>query len=79
MLNWIDYLAANVELPYAAHGYASYYVLALLDRHHKPGLTLEEGLSLMEECVKEIKLRIPIDFKGIQVSLFSSFLLALRL
>lgn len=68
VLNWIDYLAANVTLPYAAHGYASYYVLSLLDRHHKPGLTLEEGMELMGLCVEEIKRRIPMDFKGIQVS-----------
>jgi 20S proteasome subunit beta 4 len=68
VLNWIDYLAANVTLPYAAHGHASYYVLSLLDRHHKPGLTLEEGLELLQLCVDEIKRRIPIDFKGIQVS-----------
>lgn len=74
VLNWIDYLAANVTLPYAAHGYASYYVLSLLDRHHKPGLTLEEGMELMGLCVEEIKRRIPIDFKGIQVSKYLRYL-----
>lgn len=66
-LHWVDYLAASVELPYAAHGYASYYVLSLLDRHHRPDLTLEEGLELTKLCVEEIKRRIPLDFKGIQV------------
>lgn len=71
-MNWIDYLAASVTLPYAAHGYASYYVLSLLDRHHRPGLTLEEGIELLKLCVDEIKRRIPIDFKGIQVCYFAS-------
>ncbi|VVT54723.1 uncharacterized protein SAPINGB_P004219 [Magnusiomyces paraingens] len=68
-LYWIDYLASGVELPYAAHGYASYYILSLLDRHHRPGLTLEEGLDLMKLCVDEIKRRIPLDFKGIQIKI----------
>lgn len=68
-LYWIDYLAACVPLPYAAHGYASYYVLSLLDRHHRPGMTLEEGLELTKLCVEEIKRRIPLDFKGIQIKI----------
>ncbi|CAN6625026.1 proteasome subunit beta type-4 [Trichomonascus vanleenenianus] len=66
-LNWIDYLAANAELPYAAHGYAAYYVMSLLDRHHKPGLTEEEGIELVKMSVAELRTRMPIDFKGIQV------------
>ncbi|ANB12522.1 proteasome core particle subunit beta 4 [Sugiyamaella lignohabitans] len=66
-LNWIDYLAANVELPYAAHGYAQYYVLSLLDRHHDPNMTQEQGLELLKDCIKELRLRMPIDFKGVQV------------
>lgn len=66
-LNWIDYLAANVELPYAAHGYAAFYIMSLLDRHHRPGMSEEDGLELMKQCVAELRLRLPIEFKGIQV------------
>lgn len=68
VLNWIDYLAANVEVPYAAHGYAAYYILATLDRHHRSDLTEQEGLDLLKQCVKELRTRLPIDFKGIRVS-----------
>lgn len=32
-LYWCDYLGTLVELPFAAHGYANYFVLGLLDRH----------------------------------------------
>lgn len=28
-LYWLDYLAAKVKLPYAAHGYAQYYCLSM--------------------------------------------------
>lgn len=69
VLNWIDYLAANVELPYAAHGYAQYYVMSLMDRHFKFGMTEEEGIYLLQRCVKELRLRMPIEFKGIQVKI----------
>lgn len=31
-LYWIDYLGTMTEVPFAAHGYGSYFVLGLLDR-----------------------------------------------
>jgi 20S proteasome subunit beta 4 len=68
-LNWIDYLAANVAVPYAAHGYAQYYVLSLLDRHYKPGMSEEKGIEMLSACVAELRMRLPIDFKGVQVKI----------
>lgn len=29
-LYWLDYLAAKVKLPYAAHGYAQFYCLSMV-------------------------------------------------
>jgi 20S proteasome alpha/beta subunit len=40
-LHWLDYLAADAPLPYAAHGYAQYYCLSILDKHHHPDIDLE--------------------------------------
>lgn len=31
-LYWIDYLGTVVEVPFAAHGYGSYFALSLLDK-----------------------------------------------
>lgn len=31
-LYWIDYLGTSAEVPFAAHGYGSYFALSLLDR-----------------------------------------------
>lgn len=31
-LYWIDYLGTLTQVPFAAHGYGSYFVLSLLDR-----------------------------------------------
>jgi len=66
-LYWLDYLAALAEVPYAAHGYAQYYCLSLLDKHHQPDITLEEGIELMTMCIDELKRRSPVDFKGLLI------------
>ena len=54
-------------MPYAAHGYAQYYCLSILDKHHHPDISLEQGLKLLRMCSEELKKRLPIDFKGLTV------------
>ncbi|KAK4041686.1 nucleophile aminohydrolase [Parachaetomium inaequale] len=66
-LYWLDYLASLAPVPYAAHGYAQYYCLSLLDKHHQPDITLERGMELLKLCSDELKRRLPIDFKGMVV------------
>lgn len=41
-LYWLDYLASLAPLPYAAHGYAQYYCLSILDKHHHPDIDYEQ-------------------------------------
>ena len=55
-LFWLDYLASQVALPYAAHGYAQYYCLSILDKHHHPDIPLEKGVELMRMCRDEVTL-----------------------
>ncbi|KAI9729059.1 MAG: Proteasome subunit beta type-2 [Chrysothrix sp. TS-e1954] len=66
-LFWMDYLASMAEVPYAAHGYAQYYCLSLLDKHHHPEMSLEAGLKVLRMCADELRRRMPIDFKGLEV------------
>ncbi|KAI5810225.1 proteasome component Pre1 [Peziza echinospora] len=66
-LYWLDYLAAKAKVPYAAHGYAQYYCLSILDKHHHPDITLEDGRRLLRMCVEELVKRMPVDFKGVYV------------
>ncbi|KAK9467635.1 nucleophile aminohydrolase [Lipomyces arxii] len=68
-LYWVDYLASQAQVPYAAHGYAAYYTLSLLDRWHRADLTLEEGLKIVDMCVAELRTRLPIEFKGVQIKI----------
>ncbi|KAK4615641.1 putative proteasome subunit beta type-4 [Fulvia fulva] len=66
-LYWIDYLASCAPLPYAAHGYAQYYCLSILDKHHHPDISFEQGMKILRMCTDELKRRLPIDFKGVLV------------
>ncbi|KAL6716425.1 Proteasome subunit beta type-4 [Lecanora helva] len=66
-LYWLDYLASMIPVPYAAHGYAQYYCLSILDKHHNPNIDFEQGLKILRMCTDELKRRLPIDFKGMLV------------
>ncbi|TKA73116.1 putative proteasome subunit beta type-4 [Cryomyces minteri] len=66
-LYWCDYLAALAPLPYAAHGYAQYYCLSILDKHHHPDISFEQGMKILRMCTDELKRRLPVDFKGMLV------------
>ncbi|KAH8989630.1 nucleophile aminohydrolase [Lactarius hatsudake] len=62
-LYWIDYLGTMASVPFAAHGYGSYFALSLLDRYHNPEGSLEEGLRrnyvvkvVDKDGVREVKL-----------------------
>ncbi|KAF4309240.1 Proteasome subunit alpha/beta [Botryosphaeria dothidea] len=70
-LYWIDYLAALAPVPYAAHGYAQYYCLSILDKHHHPDISFEQGMKILRMCSDELKRRLPIDFKGLTVKVIT--------
>ncbi|XP_013790676.1 proteasome subunit beta type-2-like [Limulus polyphemus] len=36
-LYFMDYLATMAKVPYAAHGYGSFFTLSILDRYYRPG------------------------------------------
>lgn len=67
VLSMIDYLGTRADLPYAAHGYAAFYTMSLLDHHYRMDMTLDEGLQLLDLCTEELHKRFPMDFKGLLV------------
>ena len=68
-LSMIDYIGTRVDLPYAAHGYAAFYTMSLLDHHYKDDITLDDGLRLLKLCEAELNKRMPMDFKGLNVKI----------
>jgi len=59
-LYWIDYLGTMASVPFAAHGYGSYFALSLLDRYHNPEADLEEGLATLKRCIDEVSKRLVV-------------------
>ncbi|CAA7270076.1 unnamed protein product [Cyclocybe aegerita] len=59
-LYWVDYFGTMAEVPFAAHGYGSYFALSLLDRYHDPNATLEEGLATLKRCIDEVSKRLVV-------------------
>jgi len=57
-LYWIDYLGTMATVPFAAHGYGSYFSLSLLDKYHDPEATVEEGLATLRRCIDEVSKRL---------------------
>lgn len=56
-LYWMDYFAAVNKLPFAAHGYAAFFVMSLMDRHYHKEMDFEQAKELMRKCFREIKTR----------------------
>ncbi|WFD16469.1 proteasome endopeptidase complex [Malassezia arunalokei] len=70
-LYWIDYLGTLVQVPFAAHGYASYLTLSTMDRYHRPDMSLEEGLHLLKQCINEMRTRFVIDVGSFSVRIIT--------
>lgn len=60
-LYWMDYLGTKVEVPYACHGYASYFCLSLLDKYHDPEAGWEEAMEILKRCIDELQKRMIVD------------------
>ena len=60
-LFFMDYLGTMDEVPYAAHGYGSYFVLGILDRFHRADMSTKEGEDLLKACVREVQQRFMIN------------------
>eukprot|EP00008_Paramoeba_atlantica_P007046 CAMPEP_0201490128 /NCGR_PEP_ID=MMETSP0151_2-20130828/25148_1 /ASSEMBLY_ACC=CAM_ASM_000257 /TAXON_ID=200890 /ORGANISM="Paramoeba atlantica, Strain 621/1 / CCAP 1560/9" /LENGTH=201 /DNA_ID=CAMNT_0047875957 /DNA_START=145 /DNA_END=750 /DNA_ORIENTATION=- len=59
-LYYMDYLSSLNQLDFAVHGYASNFILSVLDKYHRPGMDREEVLSLLRTCLHELKTRFVI-------------------
>ncbi|CAE6464462.1 unnamed protein product, partial [Rhizoctonia solani] len=68
-LYWIDYLGTLAEVPFAAHGYASYFVLGLFDRYHNPQANLEEGIETLRRGISEVQKRLIVGLENWSVKL----------
>ena len=54
-LYFMDYLASCVKLPFAIHGYGSYFGLSICDKYYKKDMNEDEALSLLNKIIAEVK------------------------
>lgn len=59
-LYYMDYLASSNKVDFGAHGYCSYFVLSLFDKSWKKDMTIEEGKTLLKQCIAEIQKRFMV-------------------
>lgn len=60
-LFWIDQYAALESLEYGAHGYASNFVLSILDRGFRKDMSKEDAIELMKDCFRQLRIRYLIN------------------
>lgn len=66
-LYFMDYLSALVKLPFAAHGYGSFFSLSVMDRYYKEDMTQEEAVELLQRCIDEVHTRFIVNFANYKV------------
>jgi len=67
-LFFLDYLASCISVPYAGHGYGSFFAISAMDRYHKDDLSEHEGYELMKKCIREVQKRLIINLPNFSVS-----------
>eukprot|EP00484_Ammonia_sp_Unknown_P002042 CAMPEP_0197021926 /NCGR_PEP_ID=MMETSP1384-20130603/2807_1 /TAXON_ID=29189 /ORGANISM="Ammonia sp." /LENGTH=224 /DNA_ID=CAMNT_0042449855 /DNA_START=84 /DNA_END=758 /DNA_ORIENTATION=- len=68
-LYWFDYFGAMSKPTATAQGLCSYFLLSLFDRHWKEGMSLDEGLKLVEMCIEQLSKRYVISLQSFIVKI----------
>ncbi|KAL1806520.1 hypothetical protein DCAR_0832319 [Daucus carota subsp. sativus] len=59
-LYFIDYIATLHKLDKAAFGYGAFFSLAMMDRHYRSDMSVEEAVDLVDKCILEIRSRLVV-------------------
>ncbi|GIY38679.1 proteasome subunit beta type-2 [Caerostris extrusa] len=71
-LHYIDYLGTLAKLPYAAHGYGSFFSLGIMDRHYRPDMSQKEGIELLKKCIKELNHRFLVNLPSFAIKVIDA-------
>ncbi|OQR67908.1 proteasome subunit beta type-2-like [Tropilaelaps mercedesae] len=66
-LYFIDYLAVVAKVPFAAHGYGSFFSGSIFDTEYRPDMNIQEAQNLLKRCVAEIQKRLMINLPNFKV------------
>ncbi len=59
-LYFLDYLGSLAKVNHGVHGYAAYFSTAVLDKHWKANMSLDEGKQLLRLCAQQLSTRYSI-------------------
>jgi len=65
----MDYLGAMAKIPFAAHGYGSFFSLSTLDRHWKPDLTKDQATELLKKVIAQVRKRFIVNLPAFNIRL----------
>lgn len=66
---YMDYLGSMHQMKIAAHGYASYFGLSIMDRYWKENMTVEEAVDLLQKCISELKTRFILSLQEFKIKI----------
>ena len=63
----MDYLSSCVKVPFAIHGYGSFFGLSICDKYYKPDMNEAEALSLLNKIIAEVQKRFLVNLPSFHV------------
>ena len=67
----MDYLASCVKVPFAIHGYGSYFGLSICDKYYKKDMNETEARFLLGKIIAEIQKRFLVNLPAFHVRIIS--------
>ena len=56
-LFYLDYLGTLQPLPFVVHGHSQNFLLSLLDKEYRPGMSADELVQIVRSCRAELQER----------------------
>jgi 20S proteasome subunit beta 4 len=63
----MDYLSSCVKVPFAIHGYGSYFGLSICDKYYKKDMNEQEAVALLNRIVAELQKRFLVNMPTFHV------------
>jgi len=71
-LYFIDYLANFHKTDFACQGYAGYFLLGLLDKYYRKGMSVDDAVDVLRKCVDQLKIRFVLNTVSFTVKIVDS-------
>ena len=66
---YMDYLGSMHQMKIAAHGYASYFALSIMDRYYVENMSVDEAVAMLNKCIDELKTRFILNLTEFKIKI----------